>query len=151
MQWQSFHFINTYSHEEELYTMNRTPINPWSWSLRLGYNQAESIEGARRQLICAGQTAVDAEGNPQHPEDMRNQIALALDNLETVLKAADMGLANITRLNIYTTDMDETMKHFDVLGARFGAVQVSPPMTLLGVTRLALPELMIEFEVTAMD
>ena len=131
--------------------MNRTPINPWSWSLRLGYNQAESIEGARRQLICAGQTAVDAEGNPQHPEDMRNQIALALDNLETVLKAADMGLANITRLNIYTTDMDETMKHFDVLGARFGAVQVSPPMTLLGVTRLALPELMIEFEVTAMD
>ena len=39
--------------------MQRTPINPWDWSLKLGYNQAEIIEGTSRQLICAGQTAVD--------------------------------------------------------------------------------------------
>ena len=131
--------------------MQRTPVNPWSWSLNVGYNQAEIIEGANRQLICAGQTAVDAEGNPQHPEDMRNQITLALDNLETVLRAADMGLANVTRLHIYTTDVDEAMMHFDVLGARFGPVHVAPPMTLFGVTRLALPGLMFEIEATAAD
>ncbi|WP_274424881.1 RidA family protein [Chelativorans sp. YIM 93263] len=131
--------------------MKRTPVNPWPWSLKLGYNQGEVLEGANRQLICAGQTAVDAEGNPQHPEDMRNQLTLALDNLEAVLGAAEMGLANITRLSIYATDVDEAMKHFDVLGARFGPVNASPPMTLLGVTRLAMPQLMIEIEATAAD
>jgi len=129
--------------------MKRTAVNPWSWSLNFGYNQAEIFEGANRHLVCAGQTAVDADGNPQHPEDMRNQIALALDNLEAVLSAADMGLANVIRLNIYSTDVDETLKNFDVLGSRFGPVDASPPMTLLGVTRLAIPQLMFEIEATA--
>lgn len=131
--------------------MNRTPVNPWSWSLNFGYNQAEIVEGTKRQLICAGQTAVDGEGAPQHPEDMRNQIALALDNLEAVLGAADMGLANVTRLGIYATDVDEAMKHFDLLGARFGPIDAAPPMTLLGVSQLALPGLMFEIEATAAD
>ncbi|MCG7587863.1 RidA family protein [Photobacterium sp. OFAV2-7] len=131
--------------------MKRKPVNPWSWSLNVGYNQAEILEGLNRQLICSGQTSVDAEGNPQHPENMRSQITLSLDNLESVLNAADMGLANITRLNIYTTDVDEAMKHFDVLGARFGRADAAPPMTLLGVTRLAIPELMFEIEATAAD
>lgn len=102
-------------------------------------------------MNCAGQTAVDADGNPQHPDDMRNQIILALDNLESVLGAADMGLANITRLGIYTTDVDEAMEHFDVFGARFGPVEAAPPMTLLGVTRLAIAGLMFEIEATAAD
>jgi enamine deaminase RidA (YjgF/YER057c/UK114 family) len=131
--------------------MKRIPVNPWSWSLNVGYNQAEIVEGANRQLICAGQTAVDAEGNPQYPEDMRSQIALALDNLEAVLSAADMGLANITRLNVYTTDVNEAMKHFDVFGVRFGPVNAAPPMTLLGVNQLAIPGLMFEIEATAAD
>lgn len=131
--------------------MKRTPVNPWPWSLNLGYNQAEIIEGTSRQLNCAGQTAVDAEGNPQHVGDMRAQMALVLDNLESVLGGADMGIANITRLSIYTTDVDETMKHFDLFGARFGPVNATSPMTLLGVTRLAIPGLMIEIEATAAD
>ena len=131
--------------------MNRTAVNPWPWSLNLGYSQAELIAGANRHLICAGQTSVDADGNPQHQGDMRNQIALALDNLEAVLNAAGMGLANVVRLNVYTTDVDEAMRHFDVLGSRFGAAGVAPPMTLLGVARLALPPLMFELEATAAD
>lgn len=131
--------------------MKRTPVNPWSWSLKFGYNQAEILEGTRRHLICAGQTAVDAEGNPQHHGDMRNQLKLALDNLEALLGAANMGLANITSLKIFATDVDEALKHFDLLGTRFGPVGVSPPMTLLGITRLAIAPLMIEIEATAAD
>lgn len=42
--------------------MERTPVNPWSWSLNFGFNQAEIIEGHRRELICAGQAAMDADG-----------------------------------------------------------------------------------------
>lgn len=131
--------------------MNRIPVNPWPWSLKLGYNQAELVEAATRHLICAGQTAVDADGNPQYPGDMRGQITLALDNLEAVLTAVGMTLANITRLTIFATDVDEALKNFDVLGRRMGPAGAAPPMTLLGVTRLALPPLMIEIEATAAD
>jgi enamine deaminase RidA (YjgF/YER057c/UK114 family) len=129
--------------------MQRTAINPWDWSLKLGYNQAEVISGTSRQLICAGQTAVDAEGRPQHPGDMRGQIGLALDNLEAVLAAAGMGLGNVVRLGVYATDVDEALKNFDLLGTRFGAARCAPPMTLLGVTRLAVPGLLFEIEATA--
>ena len=131
--------------------MRRTPVNPWPWSLKFGYNQAEILEGTKRQLVCAGQTVVDAAGNPQHSGHMRNQITLALDNLEAVLSAADMGLSDVTRLNVYATDVDEAVEHFDVLAARFGPVGASPPMTLIGVTRLAIPGLMFEIEATAAD
>ena len=129
--------------------MKRTPINPWPWSLNFGYNQAEIIENTSRQLICAGQTSVDAEGAPQHVGDMRSQIGLALDNLEAVLAGADMDLSNVIKLTIYATDVDEALQHFDQLGMRFGPVESAPPMTLLGVTRLALPPLMFEIEATA--
>lgn len=131
--------------------MKRTAINPWPWSLKLGYNQAEVLTGTSRQLICAGQTAVDAHGAPQHPGDMRNQITLALDNLESLLKAADMSLAKVIRLTLYTTDVDEALKNFDIFTARFGAQEAAPPMTLLGVNRLALPPLLFEIEATAAD
>jgi enamine deaminase RidA (YjgF/YER057c/UK114 family) len=129
--------------------MQRTPVNPWDWSLKLGYNQAEIIEGASRQLICAGQTAVDGEGNPQHLSDMRGQIGLALDNLEAVLAGADMNLSNVIKLGVYVIDVDEALKNFDLMGMRFGPVQCAPPMTLLGVTRLAIPGLLFEIEATA--
>ncbi|MEM9779514.1 MAG: RidA family protein [Pseudomonadota bacterium] len=129
--------------------MKRTAVNPWDWSLKLGYNQAEVIEGATRQVTCSGQTAVDGEGTPQHPDDMRGQISLALDNLEAVLKEAGMDLSNVTRLGVYATDVDEAMKNFDLMGMRFGPHQSAPPMTLLGVTRLAIPGLMFEIEATA--
>lgn len=129
--------------------MQRTAVNPWDWSLKLGYNQAEIIEGPSRQLICAGQTAVDGAGNPQHPGDMRGQIGLALDNLEAVLSDAQMGLGNIIRLGVFATDVDEAVKNFDLLGMRFGPIGCSPPMTLLGVTRLAMPGLLFEIEAIA--
>src|ERR671919_1335650 len=100
--------------------MERMPINPWSWSNQLGFDQAQLIEGHQRQLVCSGQDAVDADGNPQHAGDMAAQLDLALDNLEAVLAAADMTLANIVRLNLYTTDVDELLKHFAGLKDRFG-------------------------------
>ena len=129
--------------------MKRTPVNPWNWSLKLGYNQAEIIDGPSRQLIIAGQTAADGTGAPQHIGDMRGQIGLALDNLEAVLAGADMDLSNIIRLGVYATDVDEALKNFDLMGMRFGPIQCAPPMTLLGVTRLAIPGLLFEIEATA--
>lgn len=130
--------------------MKRQAVNPWEWSTKLGYNQAESVEGVSRQLICAGQTAVDGNGAPQHTGDMRAQIGLSLDNLEAVLEGAGMTLANVVRLGIYVTNTQEALKNFDLLSMRFGPHQVAPPMTLLGVSELAIPGLMFEIEATAM-
>src|SRR6266508_6796044 len=99
--------------------MERTPINPWSWSINLGFDQAQLIEGHQRQLVCSGQDAVDADGKPQHPGDMAAQLELALDNLEAIVTAADMTLANIVRLNVYTSDVDEAITHFPRINDRF--------------------------------
>jgi enamine deaminase RidA (YjgF/YER057c/UK114 family) len=130
-------------------TLQRTPVNPWPWSVAMGYNQAEVVEGATRVLVCAGQTAVSAEGTPQHPGDMAAQAALALDNLEAVLRDAGMTLANVVRLNIFTTDVDAFLAGYGAMAGRLGRAGVQPPGTLLGITRLAFPELLVEIEATA--
>ena len=81
---------------------------------------------------------------------MAAQIGLALDNLEAVLASVGMSLENVVRLNTYTTDVDAFIQHPAVLGERTGAAGVMPPGCLIGVARLAFPELMVEFEPTAM-
>ncbi len=129
--------------------MKRTAVNPWQWSLEYGFNQGELIEGQPRTLFCSGQTAIDADGIPQHANDLRAQTELAMDNLECVLKEADMTLANIVRLTIFTVDADSMLQNLDVLGKRFDAAGVKPTQTLLGITRLAFPELLVELEATA--
>jgi len=79
----------------------------------------------------------------------RAQLALSLDNLEAILGEAGMSLANLVRLNVYTTDVDLLFQHYAVLASRLGAAGVAPTTTMLGVTRLAIPTLMVELEGTA--
>ncbi|NGY61561.1 RidA family protein [Lentzea sp. NEAU-D13] len=129
--------------------MERTAVNPWPWSVDLGYHQGEVVAGHTRTLYCAGQTAMSAEGKPEHADDMAAQLALSLDNLEAVLAEAGMSLTNLVRLNVYTTDVDLLFQHYGVLAARLGAAGVAPPTTMLGVTRLAISSLMVELEGTA--
>jgi len=131
--------------------MKRTAVNPWSWSLQYGFNQGELIEGSEKVLICSGQTAIDTNGNVQHAGDIRGQIGLALDNLDAVLRSADMTLSNVVKLVVYTTDVDAMIQNFDVLVGRLDAANIRPPQTLLGVARLAYPELQVELEATAMS
>jgi enamine deaminase RidA (YjgF/YER057c/UK114 family) len=129
----------------------RNAINPWSWSAKLGFDQAQLIEGHQRQLVCSGQDAVDEDGNPQHPGDMAAQLELALDNLEAVLAGADMTLSNIARLNVYTTDVDELFKHWTSLTGRFENSDAGFATSVLGVARLAAPPLLVLLEATAVD
>ncbi len=131
--------------------MERTSINPWTWSNKLGFDQAELIEGHRRQLVCSGQDAVDADGNPQHPDDMAKQLELSLDNLEAVLAGADMSLGNVVRLTAYTTDVDELFKHWPTLTGRFSGSDGGFATSVLGVSRLAAPQLLVLLEATAVD
>ena len=129
--------------------MERTAVNPWAWSVELGFNQGELVSGHTRTLYCSGQTAMNGDGEPQHDGDMAAQVALSLDNLEAVLGAAGMSLANLVRLTVYTTDVDALFPHYGVLASRLAAAGVAPPTTMLGVTRLAVPGQMVELEGTA--
>ncbi|HEY9338901.1 MAG TPA: RidA family protein [Kribbella sp.] len=129
--------------------MERTAISPVPWSLELGFNQGELVSGHTRTLYCSGQTATNADGKPEHDGDLPAQLALSLDNLEAVLTEAGMTLANLVRLNVYTTDVDQLFPHYVVLASRLAAAGVAPVTTMLGVTRLAIPGQLVELEATA--
>ncbi|MBN9739432.1 RidA family protein [Pseudonocardia sp. P1] len=115
----------------------------------MGFQQAVEVTGSQRSLYCSGQTSVDAKGEPVHEGDMLAQVNTALDNLEAVLGQAGMTLSNIVRLNMYTTDVDAFLGTLESVGQRLGAAGIAQCSTLLGVQRLAYPELMVELEATA--
>lgn len=126
-------------------------INPWTWQDQFGYAQAVSVPAGHDMLYCAGQTSVDAAGRPLHAGDVRAQLCQALDNLETVLAAAGAGLDGLVRLNLMTTDVDALFACYDVLLSRLARAGARPAMTLLGVERLAFPQLLVELEATAVS
>ena len=128
--------------------MERQSINPAPWSVNLGFDQAVLVEGSQRMLVCSGQDAVDAEGQPQHPGDMAAQLELALDNLEAVVAAADMTLADVVRLNAYTTDVDELFKLFPRIAERFGDSRYAT--SVVGVGHLPA-QFRVMLEATAVD
>jgi enamine deaminase RidA (YjgF/YER057c/UK114 family) len=123
-------------------------INPWEWSKAFGFSQAVRVGEARELLLCAGQTAVGPDGSVPDSADMGDQVRLALDNVVTVLAAAGMTPSNVVRATIYTTDMDAILS---VLGPEQERIFGSslPASTLIGVSRLAFPQLKVEIEVTA--
>lgn len=131
--------------------VQRTAVNPWPWSQQYGFNQGELIESHQRLLFCSGQTAVDADGNPQHVGDMAAQLTLALDNLDAVLAGGGMSLVNVVRVTTYTTDVDGLLPHYGIFAERLAKAGVMPASTLVGVARLAFPELLVEIKATAVQ
>jgi enamine deaminase RidA (YjgF/YER057c/UK114 family) len=127
--------------------VERRIINPWTWQDAYGFNHGHEVTGGRT-LYLAGQVSLDDDGQLVHEGDMAGQINKSIDNIEAVLSAAGMTLADIVRLNVYTTDVDRLLENYGVLsrvneaGGRFTS-------TLLGVARLAFPELLVELEATA--
>ena len=84
-----------------------------------------------------------------HSGDLVAQFSLAWSNLKDALEAAGMDATNVVRLNMYTTDVDAFMAAAGELVPIFAKDGCKPVSTLLGVTRLFEPELMIELEATA--
>lgn len=129
--------------------MERRVINPTTWQDQFGYVQANEVSGVQRTLYCSGQAANDVSGAAVHPGDMRAQITLALDNLETLLRDAGFRVADIVRLNIYTTDIDLFLENYAAFITRLAEGGCRSTGSLIGVARLAMPELLVEIEATA--
>jgi enamine deaminase RidA (YjgF/YER057c/UK114 family) len=129
--------------------VERKIVNPAKWQDPLGFVQGHEVTGAQRVLYCAGQISVDPEGKTLHAGDYRGQMNRVLDNLEQVLKGAGFGAADLVRLNIYTTDLEGFFANRNILLERLVAAGGRYTSTLLGVARLARPDLLIEIEATA--
>ena len=135
--------------------MNRTAVNPTDWGLQFQMNQGELVEGLSRYLHFSGQVALVADPNAEmgirvvHEGDLRGQMQAALSNIDAILEGAGMDRKNILSLRFFTTDVDGVLEHYDVYAEWIAAAEIKPPQTLLGVSRLALPELLIEIEATA--
>jgi enamine deaminase RidA (YjgF/YER057c/UK114 family) len=128
--------------------MEHQEVNPWEWSKAFGFSQAVKLTEPREVLVCSGQTAMGPDGSVPASADMGQQVRVALENVVTVLEAGGMTPANIVKSTIYTTDVDACI---GVLGQTVQEVlgSILPASTLLGVTRLAFPELLVEIEVLA--
>lgn len=131
--------------------MTQHQINPWQWQDPLAFSQAVVAADTGKVLYCSGQTSVDADGKPLHAGNMAAQIAQAFANLETVLSAAGFNLSQVVRLNYYTTDMDAFNAAYGEIVQRLSPLKLQPAGTLLEVRRLAMPDLMVEIEATAVQ
>jgi enamine deaminase RidA (YjgF/YER057c/UK114 family) len=131
-------------------TAARQVINPWTWQDQFGFVQATVATAPQRVLFCAGQASADADGKVVHEGDLAAQLTQSLDNLETVLGQAGADLSHVVRLNYYTTDVDGLLGTWEMLAERLSKAGCRPTSTLLGVARLAFPEMLIEIEATAL-
>lgn len=129
--------------------MHARPVNPQSWLGAFQINQAIEVTGGQRTLYVSGQTSNDANGAPMHPGDVVAQFKLAWKNLVEVLAAADMKPSNVVRLNLYTTDVEAFMAKAGEIVPVWAGAGCKPVSTLLGVTRLFEPSILIEIEATA--
>lgn len=135
--------------------MKRTSVNPWDWGLAFSMDQAELVEGVTRMLHCSGQVALTPDPEAElgiavmHPGDMRGQMEATLANIDIVLGAAGMDRSNVLSLRFFTTDVDGFLANYDVYATWIAEAGTRPPQSLLGVTRLVLPELVVEIEAVA--
>ncbi len=127
--------------------MQRSDVNPWEWSKAFGFSQAVELTGFEKILVCSGQTAMGSDGSTASTADMGEQIGIALNSLATVLAGGGMTIADVVKLTIYTTDVDELLAAYGAAAEALGTNM--PAMTLIGVSRLAYPELKVEIEATA--
>ena len=122
--------------------MERTAVNHVGWSIQFGFDQATLVSEPTRWLVCSGQTSIDADGEVAHPGDVRAQTDAALASVEALLAEAGMTMDDIVRTTAYVTDVDAFLAHPERAWPKAA-------FTLIGVSRLAYPELMVELEVIA--
>ncbi len=129
--------------------MQKQVINPWNWQQAQGWSWGIETRAAERVLYCSGQVATDEQGRVLHRGDVARQISSALDNLEVVLRHAGLSLTDVVRIDYYATDVDAVVQSWSVVSERLLAAGCRAGGVLLGVTRLAHPDLMIEIQAIA--
>lgn len=127
--------------------LNPTDLPNWGNS----FSQVVVVQtGATRTIYLSGQVAVDVDLNVVGLGDVGRQAEVALENLKKALAAAGATPADVVRLGIYVKNYQR--EHATVIGrvlrGTFAAGRM-PASTWLGVSTLALDELLIEIDAVA--
>lgn len=99
-------------------------------------------------LFVSGCVPVDGEGRLVGGDDVVAQAERVFENIREVLAAAGAGPADVVKVTVFLTDVDDRVPVDAVRRAFFGATR--PASTLIEVSRLAVPGARIEVEATAL-
>jgi len=131
--------------------MTSQRINPPSMynSLQFGFSHA-ALDTANGVLHLAGQVAFDKDCNIVGGTDLAAQTRQALNNLTQVLVEAGSSIQDLLRIRVYVKE--HALFKLGIVSAELAAFygDVTPaPNTFIGVQSLALPDLLVEIEATA--
>jgi 2-iminobutanoate/2-iminopropanoate deaminase len=98
-------------------------------------------------LFVSGCVPIDRNGNLV-PGDIVEQTRCVFENVGAVLAAAGAGFADVVKVTVFLTDVDDRQAVNTVRQQVFGDVR--PASTLVEVSRLAIPGARIEVEAVAL-
>ena len=114
------------------------------WESIVGYSRAVKV-GER--IYVTGTTATAENGEIVGIDDAYAQTVQAIRNIERALKGLDAGLENVVRTRMFVTDISRWEEYGRAHGEFFS--EIRPCATMVEVSALVDPEMLIEIEVEA--
>ena len=115
-----------------------------------GYSQIVDV-AAERIIFISGQTALDGDGNLVGKNDFAEQAAQVFRNLAIALQSRGCDAANLVKLTVFLTDMNNLGSYREARNGFFASVTppAAPAVTLVEVSKLYGADFMIEIEAIA--
>ena len=114
-----------------------------------GFSQAVIATG-QRHVFISGQVAINENGNLVGKGDLAAQTEQVLKNIEVWLRVSGATFDDLVRMTIYVVDYDpEKREVMQRVRDRFIPSDQGPASTLVGVSKLALDDLLVEIEAQA--
>ena len=128
-----------------------TVVTPKRFGAPLGLYSHGMVAPGGEIVVVAGQVGV-AEGGAVAGGDVGAQTKQALENVRAVVEAAGCTMADVVRLQTFLTHAEDIAGFMSARAEVFPRYFPSgayPPNTLLIVSRLVRPELLVEIEAMA--
>jgi enamine deaminase RidA (YjgF/YER057c/UK114 family) len=129
--------------------MNRpvSYLNPPNAPPVAGMYSHVAIAEAGRLAFIAGQVAIDAKGEMVGANDLAAQVPVVFDNIGRIVKDLGAGFSDVVEFTSYIVGPDSREPWFKARSevyARLFPGKAYPPNTLLIISGLVRPELLVE-------